>query len=277
MLHNKLVAMLAIERPFYRGRQQRGNLDYISSAVATWTWWCARHGIEFIVIDNVDEAESLASAPPTVLRWFAPRQLIAQRGPETKIAIVDADTMIRWDTPDFFDIAGDFFAAVRAGHPGWIARSIGAFQHLFPGVHIQPHEYVNSGVVVLGLGQLPMLDHFCRFYREHQDELETLFVLNDVGTDQPLLNYALHEHREPVRLLDRRFNFIHCFGYEEAVRREFELGHGPDWQAFPEKAYCNPSAFAFIEAAYIWHFTNVVAARKLVMAETWRRVKHHYV
>jgi len=35
-------------------------------------------------------------------------------------------------------------------------------------------------------------------------------------------------------------------------------------------------AFDFVEFGYIWHFTNVVALRSLVMGETWRRIRHNY-
>jgi hypothetical protein len=45
---------------------------------------------------------------------------------------------------------------------------------------------------------------------------------------------------------------------------------------FAQKAFGRPSAFNFVGHGYIWHFTNVVALRALVMRETWRRIRHNY-
>lgn len=35
-------------------------------------------------------------------------------------------------------------------------------------------------------------------------------------------------------------------------------------------------AFEFVNLAYVWHFTNVVVHRSLVIQEVWRRVAGHY-
>ena len=73
--------------------------------------------------------------PPTFQRWLAPEAIIGERGEDTVVAIVDADTMVRWDTPDFLEGARGF-SAVKAVSTIWIANSIRAFQPLFPDVSL---------------------------------------------------------------------------------------------------------------------------------------------
>ncbi len=275
-MKTKVVAMVAIKGNLTRGAQKRSNLEYLPYARATWEWWCAQRGIEFIVVDQTEGVELLPGAPPTVQRWFAPREIIEARGPETQVAVVDADTMIRWDAPDFFDLAGEALTAVHGMSMGWAGRSIAAFQHLFPGVALAPEDHFNAGFVVLGARQLEVLSAFGRFYAQHRAELEAIFRSADVGTDQMPLNLVVRREREPVHFLGREFNLLHCFGYDRPTRLEFEIDPSPDWTTFEQKAFALPLAFAFIETGFIWHFSNTVAARTRVMAETWRRVKGHY-
>lgn len=194
------------------------------------------------------------------------------------MALVDADTMIRWDAPDFFELCDRSLAAARGTNPGWIQRSMAAFQPLFPDVSLPIEEYFNAGVVMISSAQLPTISAFMEFCCNNYTELDAIMHggFGDVGTDQTPLNLFFKREGESIMFLPRVFNLLHCFGYTEAGRIEFEFNSDPDWTTFPEKVYGEPSAFAFIEAGYIWHFTNTIAARERVMAETWRRVRAFY-
>jgi len=275
-MKRNVVALVAVQGSIARGTRTRDALDYLPYARATWEWWCAKNGAEFVLVDRTEGTGILPGAPPTVQRWFAPREIIEARGPETRVAMVDADTMIRWDTPDFFELAGDSLTAVHAAGPAWVAKSIAAFLHLFPGVELDPGDYFNAGFVIAGEAQLRVFSAFAKFYAQNQAELEAIFRSADLGTDQTPLNLMVRREGEPVRFLGREYNLLHCFGYDRPTRLEFEIEPSPDWTGFERKAFALPNAFAFIETGFVWHFSNTVAARAIVMAETWKRVKDHY-
>jgi len=78
-----------------------------------------------------------------------------------------------------------------------------------------------------------------------------------------------------VFFLLRPFNFLNCFPMPDELLR-MEQGAHPDTALFAVKAFSQPWAFDFVELRYIWHFTNVVTHRSLVMGETWRRFKENY-
>ncbi len=253
----------------------RSDLSYARYSRATWDWWCHRHDADFVVIDTPVDDSGFAHMPPTLQRWVVVDRLIRERGPAAQIVLVDADTMIRWDTPDLFGQARGFSAVADSSPVDWIVQSRRAFQHLFPGVSLPWWEYFNSGVVVLGAAQRPVLRAFLDYATGNWPELNTAISEGRLGTDQTVINFIVRREKEPVFFLPRPYNFLHCFPMDGDLF-QIEFSPLPDTALFAEKAFARPAAFNFVEHGYIWHFTNVVTLRALVMGETWRRVRHNY-
>ena len=271
----KIVAMPLIPGKVKQGRSRvRWDLSHASYSQATWKWWCAQRGIDFVAFDQPLGGMGYAHMPPTIQRWFIPELLIRQHGTDTRIAIVDADTMVRWDAPDIFEEAHGF-SAVRGSDASWIARCIRAFQRFFPDVSLPWWECFNAGVVVLGEPQLDAIRAFVTFAARRWPELNSLILSGKLGTDQTPLNFMLRRENVPVHFLPRPFNFVHCFPMDP-ILMSIEMSRVPDENVFAEKAFSRPWTFEFVELGYIWHFNNVIALRRLVMQETWRRVRHNY-
>lgn len=273
-MFRKVVAMPLIPGRYGRGSRRRSGLDYAKYGRATWRWWCEQRGIDFVVFDQPLGDSKFADMPPTIQRWLIPELLIRDNDKDTRVALVDADTMIRWDAPDIFDQA-EGFAAVRGRDQNWISRSIQAYQPLFPGVSLPVQEYFNAGVVVLGNRQVPTVRAFLEFTLRHWTKLDAMMSFGDLGTDQTPLNFVLRREGEPVHLLPDAFNLLHCFPMDPALNA-IEFSPAPDPILFSLRAFSRPGAFEFFKRGYIWHFSNVVALRSLVMREAWRRVSHNY-
>jgi hypothetical protein len=270
-----IVAMPLIPGQIRRGKTIRTDLSYARYSQLAWRWWCRQHGIEFVVFDAAPGGVGFSHMPPTFQRWLIPGLLTGQSNNEdTVVAVIDADTMIRWDAPNFLKYAVGF-TAVGAGDQDWVRRSMDAFQHLFPGVSLQPQEYFNAGVVVLGVRQCRVLAAFLDHAVSHWTQLEAVMLAGNFGTDQTPLNFMLRHQKEPVHFLPAQFNLLHCFPME-ADLWPIECSPSPDEARFARKAFSRPGAFGFIERAYVWHFSNVVRMRSLVMRETWRRVSANY-
>src|ERR1700761_5928890 len=123
-MHGKVVAMARIPWAWRSNGRRSSDLRYTQFSELTWRWWCKNNGIEFVTIDRPLGSEELQRVPPTFQRWSALKQLLTQYGRDAQIAMIDADTMIRWDTPDFFDLAGGEFAAVPDWYATWAYASI---------------------------------------------------------------------------------------------------------------------------------------------------------
>lgn len=258
-----------------RGRNVAADPAYARYGQVTWRWWCQRHGVEFVLLDKPLGGSAFAEMPPTFQRWLAPELLIGEYGPSARVALIDADTMIRWDAPDLFDAAAPRFSAVADTSSSWIYRSIKAYQSLLPDVALPWWEYFNAGIAVLGVGQLPVVRDFLQFSLERWAELCAIAVSGHYGTDQTPLNLFLRHQGERVHFMPPPFNLANCFPMSDALWR-FELDPNPDWADFIDRAFSRTSAFHFVQLGYIWHFTNVVASRHIVMQQTWRRIREYY-
>lgn len=274
VMTNKVVAMAMIPGIVRRGKSRRTDLSYAKYGQATWQWWCDKNEIDFVVFDEPLEDKLFSDMPPTIQRWLIPELLIRQRGAGTRVALVDADTMIRPDTPDFLDRTNKFSAVLGRNAP-WIERSIAAFRPFFPDVVLTSRDYLNSGVTVVGEGQLDAIRSFLAFVSERWEELNRTILSANFGTDQTVLNFVLKRENVDIDYMPRVFNLVHCFPFTSELF-SIENSPLPDPIKFASIAFSRPDAFDFCNQAYIWHFSNVVAMRGLVMSEVWRRVSSSY-
>jgi hypothetical protein len=282
-MKRKVVAMALIPGGIRRAPPMRSDLGYAKYSRATWDWWCRLHDADFVVIDKPASDSAYAKMPPTMQRWAVLDRLIAERGEDAQAVLIDADTMIRWDTPDIFELGRGFSAVADASSPSWVLKSTKAFQHLFPGTTLHWWDYFNSGVIVLGAAQRAFIRAFLDHAVRSWPELDAAMTSGNVGTEQTPLNFMVKRENEPVHFLPRPFNFVNCFPlHEDLVKLEqgaliqTEQSARPDPALFAVKAFGRPSTFDFVELAYVWHFTNVVTLRSPVMGETWRRVQDNY-
>jgi hypothetical protein len=274
----RAVVMAAIPGQVQRGQRTRTGLGYVPYARATWEHWCREHGVLFRVLEQPLTRGALVDAPPPIQRWIAVEQLLAEAAPGSQVAVVDADTMIRWDAPDLFREAASSLAAVRdGGDPAWICRSIAAYARFFPGVTLRWWDYFNSGLVVFRREHAHLLTSLIDFYEGHRHELEAIQRQGDVGVDQTLLNFVVRQEQEPIQFLPAPFNMVRCVPPPLVALIEMESARpAAEWQGLLSRMMDLPGTFDFIEHSHVWHFTTPVAARVELMRETWRRVRAHY-
>jgi hypothetical protein len=270
----KTIVIGAIPGVVRRGPRVRKDLTYVPYARASWGWWCRKRGVELVVLDQPVPGPLGAAAPP-IQRWQAVGEMLAQVG-SGQIAVVDADTMVHWDAPDFFDLATDALGAVHVGTRTWLKMSVEAYGAFFPGVKLDWRTCFNSGLVVLNATHAPMLAELVKFYSQHRQELEALQAARNVGVDQTLVNYFAALSGTPIRLLDPVFNRMRCFEFPAELRAQHESSGATSRPDELEQYLASAPGFEFIQEAYVWHFTKTVRTRAAVMRETWRRVQHHY-
>jgi hypothetical protein len=275
-MSKNVVLMPVIPKGIRGGAKVYSDLRYAAYGIASWKWWCRQHDVEFVILDQPLLTEDhFSELPPTVQRWAAPSQIIEKYGSGTRVAVVDADTMIRWDAPNLFEMSGPGFSAIRDLHSHWIYQSIKAHKSFFPGIHLPWWEYFNAGVVILEQQQLHITEALVNLFCQQWPALSGIQKAGDVGTDQTILNFLVRKANEPVNVLPQIFNFVHCFPMDFELMR-LDRGQNPDLANFAMKAFSRKHAFDFIDMAYVWHFTSVRASRHLVMDETWRRICSNY-
>jgi hypothetical protein len=277
MSAQRIVIMGAIPGRVARGGRTRTDLSYVAISQKSWAWWCSRNAIEFLVLDRPVPGP-LSTTPPPIQRWQAARDLLQSLPSSARVAVVDADTMVRWDAPDFLAMAGNDLAAVNAGTKQWIQTSLDAYSIFFPGISLDWRSCFNSGVMVLNHLHVELLDRLLHFYLTQRSDLEQLQRKLDVGIDQTLLNYFARITEKPIRLLPSQFNHMRCCELSAALHQRYANGDNQVSEVeVARDLEGRREAFAFIEDAFIWHFTTTVRARTAVMTETWSRVCHRYL
>ncbi len=240
---------------------QFNNSEYSQYCINSWTAWCKKMDIDFLVIDKM--------TGPTVNNDYKypvwAKDLIFDYVGDKydKIIYVDSDTMVKWDAPNPFDLYTDEFCVVNdRASIGWILRSLDAYKPFFPKAATDDFildNYFNSGV--------------CFFTKEHKyifDELQGLYLhygkdldlIKGVGKVQTVLNYVLKLNKVKIKYLPPTWNLF-------SIHKKDMFKH--NWQLNED-----PTPF-FIKYAFIWHFTGFpIEDRTRIMRDVWLRYKDNY-
>ena len=168
--------------------------DYMEWGLKTWNWWAKKNNVEiFLLEEPLCDTELMR---PTWQRWYA-YDILEQNNIEyDKVALIDIDTMIRWDCPNIFDLSEGRYTAVKDDLSlEWTYNSLMGYKKFFPDVELDWTEYVNNGVLVLPKDNgKEFCDKVKNFYQDNIDELRNLqhHTLKK-GTDQTPVNYLAKE------------------------------------------------------------------------------------
>lgn len=246
-----LIYIVAIDDP---GSKVPVN-DYFCYSRPTWEYYCKRHNIDLII---ADKTQLHAIEKPI---WN--KELIHMIGADyDKIGIVDCDTMIRWDAPNIFDQfdSNDFCATTDLCDLDWMFKSIEQRQRFFPGIEIDPMNYINAGVLFFGHQYLSIFSKLLEFYFQHKGDIDQI---SSGGKEQTLLNFVLAQRKVNIKKLTPAWNLL-------SIHRKNMFAN--NWQL---KLDTTPY---FIKYAYIWHFTGFPIEQRVdAMKRTWETIKHLYV
>lgn len=255
------IPLIKSKRLLVRGSEPpRINHDWSQYSINTWQWWCEKNSVSLeIITESNGYLEDMAY---TFQRWGAIPDLFKKYGSNAKIALVDADTMIKWNTPNFFSLCPlDSISLVprekiKINIP---LRTIKNYQNLFPAVQLPLEKYYQMGIQVFTTSQLNFIKDLENFVNENKEQLLEIQTKSNVGTDQGPVNYLLFKNNYKIHELSWQYNYTRPFNDFKSV----------------EDIYTD-SSYKFIEEAYIWHFVRAYPYRSQIMAETWKRVSSFY-
>ena len=215
----------------------------------TWKPWCDKNNIDLILLD--EPIADTHYTKPTWQRWYVWDILKNNNLDYDKVALVDVDTMVRWDSPNIFNEIGDEIGVcVDNDNVGWVNDSIKGYKHMF-NTEIDWTEYFNCGMVVLPKSSKEFCKEITQFWETNHSELNHLQETLRKGTDQTPVNYIAKNYK--VKFLSKKWNLTH-------LNRK-ELLNNLD----------------FIECGYIFHFNGFdKAMRTPLMKQTWEHIKNEY-
>jgi hypothetical protein len=253
-MNKNCIVMVAIQEEASKYDHQK----YFEASKECWQSYCKKHNIDFIVVDK-----KLPNVKFCVWHKEFVFDFIGDK--YEKIALVDFDTLVHWDAPNFFDLYNDEFCGVLENESlFWIQNSLNAFRDNFAelrNVEITLSEYINGGVLFFHKSHKNFFEKLKAFYIQNKPSFDNWNVPN-TGKEQTILNLYLKKENITKKYLDFRFNTMR-------LTKNDWLHH--NWQIDGDK-----TPF-FIKYSYIWHFTGCsIEERTNLMTSIWQQTKHLY-
>ncbi len=243
--------------------EKHGGFKYFDYSKNTWKYWCDKNNIIFFEYTNPG-LDDTGKHKVTWQRWFDLEQQLSGIDWD-KVAVVDASYMIRWDTPNFFNLTSNNLNCFQAlENVKWMDEGITGYQELFPNVKFDLKKYIDCGFQIFTKTHLKFLNELKQFYFDNNDQILALQNKVGRGTDQPVYNYLLQQNNIDVRFeLPNAYNLNH-------MNRFNWFSH--NWQLNEDKSPY------FIKYGYLWKYSGFDRKqRNGLMEQTWNMVKAMYV
>jgi|TARA_Y100000590_G_C15697601_1_gene1005719 hypothetical protein len=196
---NNIVFIVAIDT------EQRSNDQGYEWSIKSWKKWCENNGHQLLVLDK--PIYDLKQCKANWHKLFV-YDLLENEGIEyDKIAIVDSDTIVHPDCPNFFDMVGDSFGGVVNPISEWVLRSMEVYsKFVFNNHTLDFWKYINTGFMVMGKNHKEFVKESVDYYFKNKDVFIEIQNKFGVGNDQTPINYLLDINKIDVKLLSYKFN-----------------------------------------------------------------------
>ena len=231
---NNIVFQINIKGPRVKKEFELSNLS--------WSNWCKKRNYKYFVL--TEEIYNLQYMNANWHKFYCIKLLENENIKYDQIAIVDSDTIVHPDCPDFFKETEYKFSAVQNdGCYEWVNRSIKKYKScLFNEIEINPWNYFNSGFIIINKRHKQFVKNLYDFYEKNRDIIVNAQETFKVGTDQTPINYLTRKHKIDLKFLSNKYNL-------QDLHRKSLLYLSPDmW--FDDKLH-------FLNSGWIYHFNAI--------------------
>jgi hypothetical protein len=228
-------------------------LDYKEWCLNSWQIWCKKYDVELFVLS--DELRDKLQMKPTWQRWHVFEILEANDIDYNQVALVDVDTMIHPNAPNFFKETNGEYAGVQDDlMVEWVHNSITGYQDMFPNTKFDWTTYINNGFIIMSPKHKALCKTITDFYYDNEDELRNRqHHTVKKGSDQTPINYLVRREEYPITHLSKKWNFTHMH-----IRGVLQN-------------------FLFLDCAWIYHYNGFdKKLRNRIMRDTWIEMQRRY-
>ena len=175
-------------------------------SIDSWKRWCEKNDCKlFVLNDLIVEKEKMAICWQ---RYYLFDILEANEIEYDQVLMVDADTIVHPDCPNFFEMSeGKLCGAYFDGSWDWVLRSIENYsKYAFDNYMMPWWEYFDCGFVLVNKNHKQFFNDIVSYYFTNQDTLIQLQETFHTGTDQTPVNMLTHKHNIDLKLLPYEFN-----------------------------------------------------------------------
>ena len=183
-----------------------GRSDSYSYSVKSWKRWCDKNNCELLIWDDL--LYPVEYMKITWQRYYLFDILESNQIDYDQILMVDADTIIHPDCPNFFDMTDGKLCGVEFdGSWDWVLRGIENYsKYIFDGYMMPWEKYFDCGFILVNKTHRQFFQDIVNFYFTYQDNLIKLQETFFNGTDQTPVNMLVHRNNIDLKLLPYEFN-----------------------------------------------------------------------
>lgn len=213
-------------------------------SVRSWQKWAE----QYQDVDVIEWTEPLIDPTQmkiTLQRYWVHDILATNNIEYTQVLLVDADTIIHPNAPNFFnETEGKFSVVLNNGCYEWVTRSIKGWQsNLFPDQRLVPTwEYFNGGFQITNKSHIPFYKYVQEFYTKNLHKIQVLQEQIKAGTDQTIINFLTQQAGVEVKYLPESYNL------QDLFRKN--LLHIPNHSWFIDELH-------YLECGWVYHFNAI--------------------
>ena len=213
-------------------------------SIKSWKAWCDKNDCELLVWEDL--IFPVEDMKVTWQRYYLFDILEANNIDYNQVLMVDADTIVHPECPNFFEETDGKYCGVRAdGCHEWLLRSISQFgDRLFGGKRLRTWNYINGGFQIVNKNHKGFFESMKKYYSDNSDEIRK--AINDImaGTDQTILNYMIHIENVDIKFLPVRYNLQDLYRKNTMVIDK-EMQH---WMQ---------DVLYFLDIGWVYHFNSI--------------------
>ena len=180
--------------------------------IESWRRWCKKNDVDLFLLE--EPILSMDDMHIIWQRYFLFDIYDANKIRANQTLLVDADTIVHPDCPNFFEETEDKYCLVHDdGSYDWVLRGM---EHYKKRVYDKDGknyrlwwnywEYGNSGFQIVNQKHREFFEYMREFYFKNIKEINFIQQSYGIGTDQTPLNFNLRQQNVDVKLLGYKYN-----------------------------------------------------------------------
>jgi hypothetical protein len=174
-------------------------------SISSWKSFAAKHDCRVVVLD-----EPILHTDMSLVwhKYYAFDMLDAAGVEYDQVLIIEADTIVNPECPNFFEFTGHNYSAVPdcVRYDEVIQGEECYKAHLFPDCELDIWGHVNGGFQIFNKTHKKYVEEFMKFYIDNRKSIDQLDREIGITPDQMLMNFLLRRNKVDVTLLPYEFN-----------------------------------------------------------------------
>ena len=207
--------------------------------IESWRRWCKKNDVDLFLLE--DPILPMEDMHIIWQRYFLFDIYDANKIRANQTLLVDADTIVHPDCPNFFEETEDKYCLVHDdGSYDWVLRGMEHYKkRVYDTEWFNYWEYGNSGFQIVNQKHRGFFEYMREFYFKNIKEINFIQQSYGIGTDQTPLNFNLRAQDIDVKLLGYKYN-MGCMLKKEILAEDMlftKLGWVYHFNAIPQNPH----------------------------------------